>query len=58
MDSSPPIEDFEAPYQEYKEEEKEKKDELKAPYETPPDVVDVGDIKAQDRVRVMRRYAV
>lgn len=58
MDSTPPIEDFEAPYQEYKEEEKEKKDELKAPYETPPDVVDVGDIMAQDRVRVMRRYAI
>jgi len=28
------------------------------PYETPPDVIDVGDIMAQDRVKVMRRYAV
>tara|TARA_R110002020_G_scaffold207347_4_gene412906 strand:+ start:472 stop:1521 length:1050 start_codon:yes stop_codon:yes gene_type:complete len=51
--SNPPNEDL-------KDKDKEYKEELppNLPYETPPDVIDVGDIRSQDRVKVMRRYAV
>lgn len=51
MDSSPPNQDLKDPNEE------EKKD-MSLPYETPPDVIDVGDIQAQDRIKVMRRYAI
>jgi len=49
--SSPPNEDLKDPNKEYKE-------LPQMPYETPPDVIDVGDILEQDRIKVMRRYAV
>ena len=51
--SSPPNEDLKDKEKEYRE-----KIPPNLPYETPPDVIDVGDIMAQDRVKVMRRYAV
>ena len=51
--SSPPNEDLKDPNKEYKEEIPSN-----LPFETPPDVIDVGDIRAQDRERVMRRYAI
>ncbi len=50
--SNPPNQDLKDPNKEYKEEIP------LLPYETPPDVIDVGDIRAQDRVKVMRRYAI
>lgn len=52
MDSNPPNEDLKDPKQEYKE------DRPFLPFETAPDVIDVGDIRAGERNKVMRRYAV
>ncbi len=44
---------------ELKDEKLEYKEDLtKLPYETPPDVVDVGSVLAENRDRLMRRYAV
>jgi len=52
MDITPLNEELKDPNKEYKEELPQ------MPYETPPDVIDVGDIRAEDRIKVMRRYAV
>lgn len=35
-----------------------KEDLTKLPYETPPDVIDVGSVRAENRDRLMRRYAI
>ena len=35
-----------------------KEDTTKLPYESPPDVIDVGSVRAENRDRLMRRYAV
>ncbi len=51
--SSPPNEDLKDPNKIYTEEIPQG-----MPYETLPDIVDVGDIRAQDREKVMRRYAI
>lgn len=50
--SAPPNEDMKDPNKEYMEETP------KLPYETAPDVIDIGKVQAEDRVRVMRRYAI
>ena len=44
---------------ELKDEKLEYKEDLtKLPYESPPDVIDVGSVRAENRDRLMRRYAV
>jgi len=52
MDSNPPNQDLKDTTKEYKE------DRPFLPFETAPDVIDVGDIQADERNKVMRRYAV
>ena len=44
---------------ELKDEKLEYKEDLtKLPYETPPEIIDVGSVRAENRDRLMRRYAV